>query len=98
MTGYNSRLQTSSGTLQGLDSGGGSDLVDGSASVLDITVAVHLHELGKVELGLLQDLDLSDKHILQREDGLALLLDLQTDGVRSGDSAKHDQIINIHTP
>ena len=71
-------LEATSGTLEGLDSGGGGNFVDGSSSVLGVTVSVHLHELGQIELRLLQDLDLSDEHILQREDGLALLLDLQT--------------------
>ena len=29
---------------------------------------IELHELGKIELGLLEELDLSDEHILKRED------------------------------
>jgi len=44
---------------------------------------VHFHQLGQIELWLLQHLDLSDENILQWEDGLALLLDLSSDGVRS---------------
>lgn len=73
-------LQTTSGTLQGLDGRGSSDLVQGSASVLD-SVTVQLHQLGQVELGLLQDLYFSNEHILQREDSLALLLDFKTDRI-----------------
>ena len=38
--------------------------------------AVQLHELGKIELGLLEDLDLLDEDVLKREDLGALLGDL----------------------
>ena len=34
---------------------------------------VKLHKLGQIELGLLEQLDLSHKHVLEREDLLALL-------------------------
>ena len=37
---------------------------------------VKLHELGEIELGLLEDLDLLDEHVLEREDLGALLRDL----------------------
>lgn len=37
---------------------------------------VELHQLGQVELGLLQDLDLADEHVLKGEDLRAFLLDL----------------------
>ena len=42
---------------------------------------VELHEFGEVELGLLEDLDLLDEHVLKREDLGALLGDLLGDGV-----------------
>jgi len=42
---------------------------------------VELHELGDVELGLLEDLALADVDVLDGEDGLALLLDLLGDGL-----------------
>ena len=38
--------------------------------------AVQLHELGEIELGLLEDLDLLDEDVLKREDLGALLGDL----------------------
>jgi hypothetical protein len=37
---------------------------------------VELHELGEIELGLLEELDLSHEHVLEGEDLLALLDDL----------------------
>ena len=43
---------------------------------------VELHELGEIELGLLEDLDLLDEHVLKREDLGALLSDLLGNGVR----------------
>ena len=48
---------------------GGLDLLLGAG-------LVELHELGQVELGLLEDLDLLDEHVLEREDLGALLRDL----------------------
>jgi len=42
-------------------------------------VAVEFHKLGKIELWLLEDLDLSDENVLKREDLLALLGDLLGD-------------------
>jgi len=42
---------------------------------------VELHELGQIELGLLEQLDLADEHVLKREDLLALLRDLLAHGV-----------------
>lgn len=42
---------------------------------------VELHELGQIELGLLEQLDLADEHVLKREDLLALLRDLLANGV-----------------
>ncbi len=36
---------------------------------------VELHELGEIELGLLEELDLSDEDVLEGEDLLALLSD-----------------------
>ncbi len=39
---------------------------------------VELHELGEIELRLLEELDLSDEHVLEGEDLLALLDDLLT--------------------
>jgi len=44
---------------------------------------VELHELGDIKLGLLEDLALADEDILDREDALALLLDLLRDGLRN---------------
>lgn len=56
-------LQTATSTLEGLDGGGSSDLVHGSAGVLG-GLAVHFHELEQVELGLLQHLHLADEDVL----------------------------------
>ena len=39
---------------------------------------IEFHELGKIELGLLEKLDLSDEDVLEREDLSALLNDLLT--------------------
>ena len=38
--------------------------------------AVELHELGKIELGLLEDLDLTDEDVLEWEDFIASTGDL----------------------
>ena len=43
---------------------------------------VQLHELGQIELGLLEDLDLLDEDVLKREDLGALLGDLLGNVVR----------------
>jgi len=40
---------------------------------------IEFHELGKIELGLLEDLNLADKDILKREDLWAVLLNLLAD-------------------
>lgn len=48
---------------------GGLDLLLGAG-------LVELHELGQVELGLLEDLDLLDEHVLEGEDLGALFSDL----------------------
>ncbi|GBE59560.1 40S ribosomal protein S3aE, putative [Babesia ovata] len=45
-------------------------------------VGVYLHELGEVEFGLLEYLDLPDKDVLQREHSLAGLLDFLANGLR----------------
>ncbi len=42
---------------------------------------VELHELGKIELGLLEQLDLSHEDVLEREDLLAFLNDGLANGV-----------------
>lgn len=42
---------------------------------------VELHELGEIELGLLEKLDLSNEDVLEGEDLLALLGDLLAEGV-----------------
>ena len=42
---------------------------------------VHLHELGEVESGLLEHLDLTDIAVLEGEDRLALLLDFLSHGL-----------------
>jgi len=49
--------------------------------------SVEFHQLGQVELWLLEDLDLADEHIFQREDLGALLLDLLSNLV--GDAVKN---------
>ena len=78
------RLQATTGTLEGLHSVGGGDLVGLGSGVLG-DVAVQLHELGQVELGLLQHLHLADEDVLQGVDGVGLLLDLGGDRLRVGD-------------
>jgi len=42
---------------------------------------IELHELGEIELGLLEKLDLSNEDVLEGEDLLALLGDLLAEGV-----------------
>ena len=62
----------------------GSESVLGLGS-LDLLVSarlVELHELGEIELRLLEDLDLLDEYVLKREDLGALLSDLLGNGVR----------------
>ena len=49
---------------------------------------MHLHELSEVELGLLEHLNLADVDVLQREDGLALFLNLGADGLGERDAAR----------
>ena len=59
----------------------GSESVLGLGS-LDLLVSarlVELHELGEIELRLLEDLDLLDEYVLKREDLGALLSDLLCD-------------------
>ena len=56
--------------------GGGG--VDGLGLLLGVAL-VELHELGEIELGLLEDLGLLDEHVLEREDLGALLVDLLSD-------------------
>lgn len=52
-------------------------LFSGRRGCRDVSLgAVELHKLGQVELGLLEDLDFADEHVLQREDLGAFLLDL----------------------
>ena len=61
----------------------GSESVLGLGS-LDLLVSarlVELHELGEIELRLLEDLDLLDEYVLEREDLGALLSDLLGNGV-----------------
>ena len=54
--------------------------VDGLGLLLSVAL-VKLHELGQIELGLLENLDLLDHDVLEREDLGALLGDLLDDGV-----------------
>ncbi len=66
------------------DSLGGGELVLGLLGsvgllALDLNLGlllIELHELGQIELGLLEELDLADEHVLEGEDLLALLHDL----------------------
>jgi hypothetical protein len=44
---------------------------------------IEFHELGEIELGLLEKLDLSDEHVLEGEDLAALLLDFLANSVRN---------------
>jgi len=44
---------------------------------------VEFHEFGDIELRLLENLALADVHVLDREDALALLLDLLANGFRN---------------
>ena len=54
--------------------------VDGLGLLLGVAL-VELHELGQIELGLLENLDLLDHDVLEREDLGALLGDLLDAGV-----------------
>mmetsp|Transcript_96665 Transcript_96665/g.272949 ORF Transcript_96665/g.272949 Transcript_96665/m.272949 type:complete len:287 (-) Transcript_96665:20-880(-) len=58
-----------------------------------VAITVQLHELGNVELRLLNDLHLPDVRILQREDALGLLLDLLADDL--GDQLL-DKLAELH--
>lgn len=53
---------------------------------------MHLHKLSKVELGLLEHLDLADEDVLEGEDGLALLLDLGSDGLGERNAEKEGEL------
>ena len=44
-------------------------------------ILIELHELGKIELGLLKELDLSDEDVLEGEDLRALLNNLLAKGI-----------------
>ena len=48
----------------------------GSSDLFLSAGLIELHELGEIELGLLEDLDLLDEDVLEREDLGALLGDL----------------------
>ena len=54
--------------------------VSGLLNLLSVAL-VELHELGEIELGLLEHLHLLDEHVLEREDLGAVLGDLLDDGV-----------------
>lgn len=47
------------------------------------SVLIQLHQFGKIELGLLEELDLSDDNILEGEDFRALSGDLFTNNISS---------------
>jgi len=53
----------------------------GSSDLLLSAGLIELHELGEIELGLLEDLDLLDEDVLKGEDLGALLSDLLGNGV-----------------
>lgn len=57
-----------------------------SLDLLVSVVLVELHELGEIELGLLEDLDLLDEDVLEGENLRALLRDLLRDVIREPDS------------
>jgi len=59
-----------------VDSGG----VNGLGLLLGVA-GVELHELGEIELGLLEDLDLLDEDVLEGEDLGAVLGDLLGNGL-----------------
>mmetsp|Transcript_7474 Transcript_7474/g.17801 ORF Transcript_7474/g.17801 Transcript_7474/m.17801 type:complete len:252 (+) Transcript_7474:253-1008(+) len=56
---------------------------------------MQLHKLGDVKLGLLQNLDLADQAVLEWKNGLALLLNVFTDGLRD---QLPNQISELHFP
>ena len=61
-------------------------LFDGVVGLLSLDfelglLLVEFHELGQIELGLLEQLDLADEHVLEGEDLLALLHDLFADSI-----------------
>ena len=68
----------------------GSSSSDGRLGTLDncanslcgSTASVNLHELGQIEAGLLENLDLADEHVVERVDALALALDLLANRLR----------------
>lgn len=47
------------------------------------SLLIELHEFSKIELGLLEELDLFDEHVLKREDLSAFLLNLLANSVSS---------------
>lgn len=77
----------------GLSSGGAGDLLGGLLSNLGTgllaVVAVHLEQLGQVELGGAQDLHLPDRRVLQRVDALCGLLNLLACNPQNGPPSAH---------
>jgi hypothetical protein len=81
----------SQGGVSGLSSLGSGELVlgflfGGAVGLLALDLElwlllVEFHELGQVELGLLEQLDLADEHVLEGEDLVALLHDLLANSV-----------------
>jgi hypothetical protein len=70
---FNQNYERSGQNVLGLLGSGGLDSLG--------LVGVELHKLGKIELGLLEDLDLSDENVLEGEDLGAVLGDLLGDDV-----------------
>ena len=84
-----SNYQGSSSLRQQVARGGGAlHLLVGAA-------LVELHELGQIELGLLEDLDLFDEDVLEGEDLGAVLGDVLDDGI--GEPESNDILFNICT-
>lgn len=71
------------GACHDLTSGG----ISGGHGTLAGSFTVQVHELGQVEAGFLQDLDLANVHIVKGEDSLAGLGDIGRD--RVGDELVH---------
>ena len=71
-------LSSGSSGTSGKGVGGRISGIGGPLLLLSVGL-VELHKFGKIELGLLEDLDLLDEDVLEREDLGALLSDLLSD-------------------
>ena len=80
LVSFNTPGRASSIGRDSLGEGVGGSGVSSLDDLLGVAL-VELHELGQIELGLLEHLHLLDEHVLEGEDLGAVLRDLLDDGV-----------------